>query len=78
MSTSQDDLTEQLEDPTAEAVWNRAVEVFGDAEQARKWMASSREIFDGRSPQELVDTADPSQLRRVLEILIRIEYGLFS
>lgn len=35
-------------------------------------------IFEGRSPQELVNTGDPAEQRRVLTILIRIDYGVFS
>jgi uncharacterized protein (DUF2384 family) len=71
-------LEEQLQHPTAEAIWARAVEVFGDEARARSWLASSRELFGGHSPEELVSTADPAQLRRILEILIRIDYGVFS
>jgi uncharacterized protein (DUF2384 family) len=72
------DFRQQLEHPTADGVWKRVVEVFGNEEKARKWMNSRRPIFGGRSPQELVDTADPSQLHQVLDMLIRIDYGLFS
>jgi uncharacterized protein (DUF2384 family) len=76
--TSPERLEQQLQHPTAEAVWTRAVEVFGDEATARSWLTSSRGIFGGHSLEELVSTADPAQLRRVLEILIRIEYGVFS
>jgi uncharacterized protein (DUF2384 family) len=76
--TSPEHLVEQLQNPTGEAIWNRAVEIFGDEVKAKSWMTSSREVFDGRSPQQLVSTADASQLRRVLEVLIRIDYGVFS
>jgi uncharacterized protein (DUF2384 family) len=76
--TSPEHLLQQLEHPTAEAIWSRASEVFGGEEKARNWMASGRDIFSGRSPEELVSSADPSQLRRVLEVLIRIDYGVFS
>ncbi len=76
--TSPDQLEQQLQHPTAEAIRARAVEVFGDEAGARSWLASSREIFGGHSPEELVSTADPAQMRRVLEVLIRIDYGVFS
>ncbi len=76
--TSSEHLEQQLQHPTAEAIWARAVEVFGNEAKARSWLTSRREIFEGHSPEELVSTADPAQLRRVLEVLIRIDYGVFS
>jgi uncharacterized protein (DUF2384 family) len=76
--TGPDQLLEQLKRPSAEAIWNRAVEVFGGEERAKSWMTSGRDIFDGRSPQQLISTGDASQLRSVLEVLIRIDYGVFS
>jgi uncharacterized protein (DUF2384 family) len=76
--TSPERLSDQLQRPTAEAIWNRAVEILGDEVKAKIWMNSRREIFDGRSPEQLVATADGSQLRRVLEVLVRIDYGVFS
>jgi putative toxin-antitoxin system antitoxin component (TIGR02293 family) len=71
-------LAEQLEHPSAHAIWNRALEVFGDEAKARSWMDAPRDIFGGRSPQELVATGDPAEQRHVLEVLIRIDYGVFS
>ncbi len=76
--TSPERLEQQLQHPTADAIWARAVEVFGDEAEARSWLTSRRGIFGGHSPEELVSTADPAQLRRVLEVLIRIDYGVFS
>ena len=76
--TGAEELAEQLRNPTPEAVWQRAVEIFGSEPKAASWMTSSGEIFGGRSPQELIDSADASQLRLVLEALIRIDYGVYS
>jgi uncharacterized protein (DUF2384 family) len=76
--TSPEDLSQQLQHPSAKAIWSRAAEVFGDEEKARSWMTSCRDIFGGHSPEELASSADPAQLRRVLEVLIRIDYGVFS
>jgi uncharacterized protein (DUF2384 family) len=75
--SSAEQLQAQLDHPTAEIVWKRALEVFGDGEKARGWMDTQRAIFDGRSPQQLVASGDAALLRRVLEALIRIEYGVF-
>jgi uncharacterized protein (DUF2384 family) len=78
IATAPEQLKCQLNNPTPEAIWARALEVFGDETKARSWMTSQRLIFDGNSPEELVSTGDTLQLRRVLETLIRIDYGVFS
>jgi uncharacterized protein (DUF2384 family) len=54
------------------------LEVFGDETKARSWMRTPRDIFGGRSPEELAATGDPAKQRGVLEVLIRIDYGVFS
>jgi uncharacterized protein (DUF2384 family) len=41
-------------------------------------MKTPRGLFDGRTPEQLVQSGDPGEQRRVLEILIRIDYGVFS
>jgi putative toxin-antitoxin system antitoxin component (TIGR02293 family) len=71
-------LAAQLEHPSANAIWNRALEVFGDETKARSWMNSPRDTFGGRTPQDLVATGDVGEQRRVLETLLRIDYGVFS
>jgi uncharacterized protein (DUF2384 family) len=76
--TPAEQLAAELDHPSANSVWSRALEVFGDEAIARSWMDSRRDIFGGRSPQDLVATGDPAQQRQVLEVLIRIDYGVFS
>ena len=71
-------LAEELAHPDADAIWNRALETFGDEHKARSWMTTPRDLFDGRTPEELVQSGDPGAQRRVLEVLIRIDYGVFS
>jgi uncharacterized protein (DUF2384 family) len=73
-----DQLFEELAHPSASRIWNRALEIFGDPEKARSWMETARDIFDGLTPEELVQSGDPAAQRRVLEVLIRIDYGVFS
>jgi uncharacterized protein (DUF2384 family) len=68
----------ELEHPDANSIWNRAREVFGDEVIARSWMITPRELFGGRTPEELVNSGAAAQQRRVLEVLIRIDYGVFS
>jgi putative toxin-antitoxin system antitoxin component (TIGR02293 family) len=71
-------LAAQLEHPSANSIWIRALEVFGDDTKARSWMNSPRDVFGGRSPQDMVDTGNAAEQRRVLEVLLRIDYGVFS
>ena len=54
-----------------------ALEIFGEEAKARSWMQTPRDLFDGRAPEELVQSGDPAVQRRVLEVLIRIDYGSF-
>lgn len=75
---SAEQLAEELKHPNVSAIWNRALEIFGEEAKARSWMKTPRELFNGRTPEELVQSGDPAEQRRVLEILIRIDYGVFS
>jgi uncharacterized protein (DUF2384 family) len=72
------ELKMQLEHPTPGFVQARALEIFGDDATAAGWMSDPLPILDGRSPAEMVASGDPGNLRRVLEILISIDYGMFS
>ena len=76
--TSAEQLAAQLERPNASAIWNRALEVFGEEAKARSWMKTPRDVFGGRAPEELVESGDSAEQRRVLEVLLRIDYGVFS
>ena len=78
LPTSAEQLATQLEHPNAHAIWNRALEVFGDEAKAHSWMNAPREIFGGRTPHDLIATGQAAEQRRVLEILLRIDYGVFS
>jgi hypothetical protein len=41
-------------------------------------MNTPRDIFGGRSPQDLAESGRAEEQRRVLQVLVRIEYGVFS
>ena len=77
-ATPPEQLAGQLQHPSANSIWSRALEVFGDEAKARSWMDAPRDIFGGRSPQDLAATGDSAEQRRVLEVLLRIDYGVFS
>lgn len=76
--TSAEQLTAELEHPNPTAIWNRALEVFGEEAKARSWMNTARDIFGGRTPADLVASGSPAEQRRVLTVLLRIDYGVFS
>jgi uncharacterized protein (DUF2384 family) len=76
--TGVSELKMQLEHPTAEIVHARALEVFGDDSKAAGWMSDPLPILNGKSPGEMVTSGDPENLRQVLQILISIDYGMFS
>jgi uncharacterized protein (DUF2384 family) len=46
-------LAEELKHPNAGTIWQRAVEIFGEEAKARSWMRTPRDLFDGRTPEEL-------------------------
>jgi uncharacterized protein (DUF2384 family) len=68
----------QLEHPSSEAIWQRAVEVFGSEELARKWMNTSLPILDQSTPGQYSSSGDAAKQREILAILDRIDYGMFS
>lgn len=76
--TPVEQLVAQLKHPNAQAIWKRAFEVFGDEAKARSWMNTPRDIFADRTPSDLVATGSLVEQRRVLEVLLRIDYGVFS
>jgi len=54
----------------------RAGETLGDPERANHWMVSPNRALGGESPLSLLDTEVGES--RVMELLIRIDHGLFS
>jgi putative toxin-antitoxin system antitoxin component (TIGR02293 family) len=61
---------------TADEIVAMSVRVFGDAEKAARWMGRPKHRFDGKSPNELLDTEDG--VEKVRQMLGRIEYGMFA
>ncbi len=76
--TPPEQLAAALDHPSPSAIRNYALEVFGDHAKARSWMNTPRDILGGRTPEDLLTTGDAAEQRRVLEILVRIDYGVFS
>jgi uncharacterized protein (DUF2384 family) len=68
----------QLDQPTPEIIWARAVEVFGNEELARGWMQTPLPILDQHTPEQYAKSQDKHRQREVLAVLGRIDYGLFT
>jgi len=77
-AASAEQLAEELAHPDPNAIRHRTVEIFGDEWKATSWLNTPRDLFGGRTPEELIRSGNPDDQRRVLEILIRIDYGVFS
>ena len=77
-ATGQGELTYQLAHPSAAIIWSRAVEVFGNEDKARAWMDTRLPILDEHTPREHAESGSVERQREVLEILVRIDYGMFE
>jgi uncharacterized protein (DUF2384 family) len=68
----------QMENPSAAAIWSRALEIFEGEELAREWMNHPLPILADHTPQEYAESGDAEKQREVLTILARLDYGMFS
>jgi uncharacterized protein (DUF2384 family) len=68
----------QLEHPSSEIIWARALEVFGDEDKARRWMQTALPILSGCSPEQYSLSEDQEKQREVLTVLGQIDYGIYS
>ena len=58
------------------AVYDLAVQVWDEVEQARRWLLSQRRRFNDRTPMEMMRTSLGTDL--VKEMLIQIQEGMFA
>jgi uncharacterized protein (DUF2384 family) len=76
--TSVSEQAVQLEHPSAEIIWARAREVFGNEEKARHWMQTALPVLNGCTPEQYSLSGDKAKQQEVLTILGQIEYGIYS
>lgn len=76
--TGSAELQMQIEQPSAEIIRARAVEVFGNADKASTWLTRPRRIFQDRSPEQIIESGDIEMMRDVLKASIAVEFGTFS
>jgi len=55
-----------------------ATEVFGDREAAAAWLETQLWELDNLSPREIVGREGDAGAERVRDVLLRIEYGVYS
>ncbi|MFU2209003.1 antitoxin Xre/MbcA/ParS toxin-binding domain-containing protein [Solidesulfovibrio sp. C21] len=69
--------TENFEDISLIAdIIKRATEVFGNTKKAQQWLSKPLAIFQKKSPLQYAETKEGADF--VLDVLGRIEYGVFS
>jgi putative toxin-antitoxin system antitoxin component (TIGR02293 family) len=56
-------------------LFDKAIDVLGDIEQARQWFKSSKKALSGSTPLEYADTELGAQ--EVFDLLGRLEHGVF-
>jgi putative toxin-antitoxin system antitoxin component (TIGR02293 family) len=57
-------------------IFQRAHEVFGNAEKARSWICTRLAAFDGETPLQRADTSLGAS--QVEDVLGRIDYGVYT
>jgi uncharacterized protein (DUF2384 family) len=55
-----------------------AVEVFGDHDAAVRWLDTGLSELDDLSAREIVTRTGAPGLQRARDVLLRIEYGVYS
>ena len=57
-------------------VSEKAEEIFGSQEKAEQWLNLPNALLNGSSPAQVIKNSFESE--KVMDILSRIEYGVFS
>jgi putative toxin-antitoxin system antitoxin component (TIGR02293 family) len=54
----------------------KAIDVLGSQEAATRWLTMPATALDGRRPIDLL--SDPEGVARVLTLLVRMDYGVYT
>ena len=57
-------------------VYSRGIEVFESQEKFKRWLHSTNRALGNKKPYEMISTRYGTQM--VLDLLVRIEYGVIS
>jgi uncharacterized protein (DUF2384 family) len=76
--TSAPELQLYMEHPSEALIRQYAFEVFGDSAKTEDWLRNEIASLGNITPETLLTSGDPESLRRVLGVLIQIDYGVVS
>ena len=71
-------LRNQPPDPRISELEDYAAEVFGGRDAAEEWLNTPLWELDNLSPREIVARGGDAAVERVRDVLLRIEYGVYS
>ena len=66
------------EHPSEEFVRRYAAQVLGDANRSQVWLDSEIPALGLATPTSLLQAGDEASLRRVLKVLVRLDYGVIG
>ena len=67
-----------MDHPSEDFIRHYAFEVFGDRNRTGDWLRSPIPALDNATPESLLKSTIDDCLRRVLSVLIQIDYGVVS
>ena len=76
--TSAAELQLSMEHPSEMFIRQYALEVFGDENRTKNWLKSEILALGGTTPESLLGSAEDEHLRRVLSVLVQIDYGVVA
>ena len=76
--TSDAELEYAKEHPTPAFVYQYAREVLDDPVRTQAWLEAPLGLLGNVTPQSLLNSGSDDNLRRVLAVLIQLDYGVFA
>jgi len=76
--TSAAELETMMQYPSEARIRAYAEELFGDADRAQHWLTGDVPSLDQQVPEVLLRSSNPEDLRRVLTVLVQIDYGVIA
>lgn len=67
-----------MEHPSEDFIRHYAFEVFGDRNRTEDWLRSQIPALGNATPESLLKSTVDDSLRRVLSVLVQIDYGVVS
>ena len=67
-----------VEYPREDVIRRYSAQVLGDGRRSEAWLNSEIPSLGFATPESLLQSADQESLRRVLKVLIQIDYGVIG